>query len=311
MQTDLKIRRSSRILATAMVTLFLMILYINTEQRLSGSILDSIVHNTTSKTPVVTSNTSYKTPWVSAKISHHMTNKKTVVSKNKSSKTPWVPAKWRKPFVVRPQLERAARKSLFRKQIPVNNSFSDKSVYDIMNMKPIRFDSMYKNPCWTGTAGNGPLPDGNFHCLPYFYIIGVKKSGTTDIHSRLSWHPQVRSPRFKESQWLSRLRFGIDAFSLQNRQILEPLRKSIDVRSVGFFISLFDKTASLIRHQAVWTGAAPLFNKLITVEASPSVFHMHTAWQDLPGNEGLTEPRYTNFHYIKHLTPKADRKSVV
>lgn len=32
---------------------------------------------------------------------------------------------------------------------------------------------------------------------------------------------------------------------------------------------------------------------------------MHSRWELLPGNEGLTEPRYTNFHYIKHITPEA------
>ena len=48
-----------------------------------------------------------------------------------------------------------------------------------------------------------------------------------------------------------------------------------------------------------------LLNVLLTADATPANFHMHTGWSLLPGNEGLTEPHYTNFHYIKHLTPNA------
>jgi hypothetical protein len=43
----------------------------------------------------------------------------------------------------------------------------------------------------------------------------------------------------------------------------------------------------------------------LSADATPANFHMHTGWNLLPGNDGLTEPRYTNFHYIKHLTPDA------
>ncbi|KAL4236718.1 hypothetical protein ACF0H5_005102 [Mactra antiquata] len=75
---------------------------------------------------------------------------------------------------------------------------------NIMNAGAVRpkinFDPNFKNPCWfTGST---------FNCLPYFFVIGVKKCGTTDIFFRLSLHPDFAMPNFrKESQWFARRRF--------------------------------------------------------------------------------------------------------
>ncbi|XP_036828508.1 carbohydrate sulfotransferase 15 isoform X2 [Oncorhynchus mykiss] len=45
-------------------------------------------------------------------------------------------------------------------------------------------------------------------CLPYFYIIGQPKCGTTDLYDRLQLHPEVRFTTFKEPHWWTRKRFG-------------------------------------------------------------------------------------------------------
>ncbi|XP_028826528.1 carbohydrate sulfotransferase 15 isoform X2 [Denticeps clupeoides] len=45
-------------------------------------------------------------------------------------------------------------------------------------------------------------------CLPYFYIIGQPKCGTTDLYDRLRLHPEVRFSIFKEPHWWTRKRFG-------------------------------------------------------------------------------------------------------
>ncbi|XP_041118350.1 carbohydrate sulfotransferase 15-like isoform X2 [Polyodon spathula] len=47
-----------------------------------------------------------------------------------------------------------------------------------------------------------------FRCLPYFYIIGQPKCGTTDLYDRLRLHPDVRFTTFKEPHWWTRKRFG-------------------------------------------------------------------------------------------------------
>lgn len=53
--------------------------------------------------------------------------------------------------------------------------------------------------------------DGNLYrmrCLPYFYIIGQPKCGTTDLYDRLRLHPDVKFTTFKEPHWWTRKRFG-------------------------------------------------------------------------------------------------------
>uniref|UniRef100_A0A3B4CDH1 Sulfotransferase n=1 Tax=Pygocentrus nattereri TaxID=42514 RepID=A0A3B4CDH1_PYGNA len=53
--------------------------------------------------------------------------------------------------------------------------------------------------------------DGKFfriRCLPYFYIIGQPKCGTTDLYDRLRLHPDVRVTALKEPHWWTRKRFG-------------------------------------------------------------------------------------------------------
>ena len=51
------------------------------------------------------------------------------------------------------------------------------------------FEKNLTNPCFYKT-----LPDGSrrLRCLPYFYIIGMDKCGTTDLHGRLTVHPDLR-----------------------------------------------------------------------------------------------------------------------
>lgn len=45
-------------------------------------------------------------------------------------------------------------------------------------------------------------------CLPFFYIIGQPKCGTTDLFHRLVLHPDIKFSTMKEPHWWSRRRFG-------------------------------------------------------------------------------------------------------
>lgn len=38
-------------------------------------------------------------------------------------------------------------------------------------------------------------------CLPYFYVIGASKSGTTDFFENLIRHPNIAEPAAKEPTW--------------------------------------------------------------------------------------------------------------
>ncbi|XP_053381985.1 uncharacterized protein LOC123541018 [Mercenaria mercenaria] len=76
---------------------------------------------------------------------------------------------------------------------------------DIMTLGPFKFHEQYRNPCWfedeESDTSNG------LKCLPYFYLIGAPKCGTTDLQRRLVQHPDISDRIVKEPQWFSRNRF--------------------------------------------------------------------------------------------------------
>lgn len=64
---------------------------------------------------------------------------------------------------------------------------------------PGSFSKKYKNPCWEKTTGAGTP-----YCLPYFFLAGFPKCGTTTLHHALVNHPQIFAPRTKEGHWWTR-----------------------------------------------------------------------------------------------------------
>mmetsp|Transcript_8263 Transcript_8263/g.30477 ORF Transcript_8263/g.30477 Transcript_8263/m.30477 type:complete len:423 (+) Transcript_8263:215-1483(+) len=59
-----------------------------------------------------------------------------------------------------------------------------------------------KNPCWWPHRSS-PLANESIGlvCLPYFYILGPQKCGTTDLYDRIVAHPEVLRATSKEPQW--------------------------------------------------------------------------------------------------------------
>jgi hypothetical protein len=47
------------------------------------------------------------------------------------------------------------------------------------------FDRRYKNPCWESSGAH------ELACLPYAYILGQPKSGTSDLFMRLTGHEKI------------------------------------------------------------------------------------------------------------------------
>jgi len=96
---------------------------------------------------------------------------------------------------------------------------------------PNNFLPQFKNPCWYGEymipflRGNVArfydkstrlfdlvtFPKQNeskiLHCLPYFYIVGFPRSGTTTLYDILTRHPQFEGPNHKEIHWLTHNKF--------------------------------------------------------------------------------------------------------
>ncbi|KAL7640341.1 UNVERIFIED_CONTAM: hypothetical protein RMT77_008605 [Armadillidium vulgare] len=77
--------------------------------------------------------------------------------------------------------------------------------YDLLKIskedKP-SFIKGLKNPCWYDKSSKKSLK-----CLPYFFILGQPKSGTTDLYKRLVYHPDIIPPVLKGVNFWTRPHF--------------------------------------------------------------------------------------------------------
>jgi N-acetylgalactosamine 4-sulfate 6-O-sulfotransferase len=63
----------------------------------------------------------------------------------------------------------------------------------------IKYLYAYSNPKNEVSQGDGP----HLFCLPYFFLLGMAKCGTTDLYRRMMEHPQIAKvpPSLKEPHW--------------------------------------------------------------------------------------------------------------
>ncbi|KAJ8045542.1 Carbohydrate sulfotransferase 15 [Holothuria leucospilota] len=76
---------------------------------------------------------------------------------------------------------------------------------EIFDFVPSTFLPQFKNPCWEDKSNT-------LKCLPYFYLIGVSKCGTTDIWAKLALHPQI-APSTKEPHYWRDRKPGLTSFT--------------------------------------------------------------------------------------------------
>ena len=62
---------------------------------------------------------------------------------------------------------------------------------------PNEFLKEFKSPCWHRKS------DKRLQCLPYFYLAGMPKCGTTDVWAKINSHKGVFGTR-KEPHWWAR-----------------------------------------------------------------------------------------------------------
>ncbi|XP_054655425.1 carbohydrate sulfotransferase 15-like [Dunckerocampus dactyliophorus] len=133
-------------------------------------------------------------------------------------------------------------------------------------------------------------------CLPYFYIVGQPKCGTTDLFRRLLLHPELRFNVMKEPHWWTRRRFGYIRFK-------EGLQERFPVED---YLDLFDLAAHKI--QASSSGNSPGGRRplqLITGEASASTMWDNQAWSYSHGDGEETEPPFLAQDFIHMVQPGA------
>ncbi|XP_026212774.1 carbohydrate sulfotransferase 15-like [Anabas testudineus] len=133
-------------------------------------------------------------------------------------------------------------------------------------------------------------------CLPYFYIIGQPKCGTTDLFHRLLIHPEVKFNTMKEPHWWTRKRFGYIRFKDGFQ----------DIFPVEDYLDLFDLAAQNIQKGISGNSSGEhRALQLITGEASASTMWDNQAWSYVQGEREETEPPFLTQDFIHTVHPSA------
>ncbi|XP_017283686.1 carbohydrate sulfotransferase 15 [Kryptolebias marmoratus] len=133
-------------------------------------------------------------------------------------------------------------------------------------------------------------------CLPYFYIIGQPKCGTTDLFNRLLMLPEVKFNTMKEPHWWTRKRFGYIRFKkgFQERFPIED------------YLDLFDLAAQNIQEGISGNSSGDQRAlHIITGEASASTMWDNQAWSYLHPDLKPSEPPFLAQDFIHAVQPGA------
>ena len=129
------------------------------------------------------------------------------------------------------------------------------------------YNASYKNPCWN--------EQDKLSCLPYFFIGGFAKCGTTELFSKLVFHPDIFKGR-KENHWWTRSRF----------------RNS---KGSEYYRNIFAGAAKQIINNP----------ELITVDATAStIWDNHNLFPKF-GNTNISDPTILTAHLIHKQIPQA------
>ncbi|XP_052778544.1 carbohydrate sulfotransferase 15-like [Mya arenaria] len=151
-------------------------------------------------------------------------------------------------------------------------------VEDLLCMNPPRFDAVVKNPCWHDARGR-------WRCLPYFQLIGMDKSGSTDLFDKVAGHPEViknKGALNKETMWWSWKRYGLWLDAKKGK--LENFKTYTDYFSVA---------AERIKKNL----------SLITGDGTPMDLWDERGWVNLPQNAGRKTPLFLTPHLVNHVNP--------
>ncbi|KAK7479377.1 hypothetical protein BaRGS_00029369 [Batillaria attramentaria] len=167
------------------------------------------------------------------------------------------------------------------------------SVQDTLCMKRFDFLPNYKNPCWIDWTGQLQ----RLRCLPYFHLLGVDKSGTTDLHSRIAQHPHIlynNGGIGKETYFWCWLKYG------------QWMTRASTPKTFFNYLRAFDKPTAHIANTTDSRG----FHYLITGDGTPMDFWDFRAWPLIPQNKGLKE-LYSDYVFLGYgLSPEKFRIDV-
>ncbi|XP_076448410.1 carbohydrate sulfotransferase 15-like isoform X2 [Babylonia areolata] len=161
-------------------------------------------------------------------------------------------------------------------------------------IEPGQFIPGLKNPCWY----EDPRKRKQMRCLPYFYVAGVAKCGTTDIFKRVRIHPAIMQGELKEYHWWDRLRYGAPMelkFTEDSERNDRPLPLALYSRIImGDEVEEMKQELRSRNHSDRICG-----------DGSPSYLWDPRMWDVFEGNQGCDEPRIVIGSFIQHANPQS------
>jgi len=169
------------------------------------------------------------------------------------------------------------------------------------------FLSNFKNPCWKrgqrlvhttshkhGSDLSRDDVDETLTCLPYAYILGQPKCGTSDLFERLRNHPDVAVPNVKEVRWFTRGEFTTDPLPDENPLTCKHPQQCRLGREISIysFTKMFAKAVREIRKKPT---------EVITIDGGP-----HTLWWSTQQPDGSFAPEdIPAVQILRELQPHA------
>ncbi|GFO15684.1 sulfotransferase [Plakobranchus ocellatus] len=175
-----------------------------------------------------------------------------------------------------------------------------------------RFLPDYKNPCWWSDSRNSSIS-----CLPYVYLAGFPKCGTTDLYFRLIQHPLIVSGLCKEPHYLTRFMY-LTRCNRRLKTIQEVNKCNIGKYSERYF----EEAAQVIKKnrkmpsgmkekyhpdlEGDWQQLLSLEQRrvkhpIITVDGSASTAWDNRHWRAMKENQGCPEPVVGPAHFVTRL----------
>ncbi|XP_063967331.1 carbohydrate sulfotransferase 15-like [Lytechinus pictus] len=173
------------------------------------------------------------------------------------------------------------------------------SLHSIFEKVPQHFLSNFKNPCW---VRNGT----ELNCLPYFYVIGMYKCGTTDVWSKIVAHPDVVDVP-KEPHWWGPRRHGFTGTPIHRHEVL-AMRKitgGVDDSSLEWYLNLYKSTgvSKLINNRVSTAEGVPYHPKIFGDASISTSYTIGLNWTKTFPN--ASEPVYTNAQLLRAVQPEA------
>ncbi|XP_066278396.1 carbohydrate sulfotransferase 15-like isoform X1 [Branchiostoma lanceolatum] len=170
---------------------------------------------------------------------------------------------------------------------PYRNTHYSSSIRNRLNLLAMQFrDRLTDN-------GKAHL---RLRCMPYFYIIGMPKCGTTDLYYRLIKHQDVVGGLAKEPHWWTRRRLGLAIHGGSP----SPIRDYLD---------LFDEAAwtirTSVRNRLFLARQQVVQHNVITGEGSASTMWDNRRWNQELWNTSNGEPPILVANLLRAVQPHA------